>query len=286
MTIDRRFRNATSAQIVATAYSDLLDSWLPDIERRHVPTPVGKTFVLSSGPEDAPPVVLLHGSGSTAFSWAREIAALSRRYRVHAVDLPGEAGSSTPERLPLTPGPHAAWLAAVTDELGAPEAAVVGVSLGGWVGIDYATSNPGRVSDLILFSPSGIGPRKMLPLLAAAGLTVLGDRGRSTALRYLTGPRPKNSSTIDDLDIAIGGFALTTFKHFAPRTDPLTGFDDDAIARITSAVTATFGARDRMLQAEAGAEKLRRVIPTAHVEVLTDNGHLIPAQTERILSRL
>ena len=46
----------------------------------------------------APPVVLLHGLGSSSTDWPEQRAALQARYRVVAVDLPGHGRSPLPAR--------------------------------------------------------------------------------------------------------------------------------------------------------------------------------------------
>jgi pimeloyl-ACP methyl ester carboxylesterase len=56
--------------------------------------PYGTTRVLSSGPADGPPLVLLPGGGATATAWFANAPALSERARVHALDLPGTAGGT------------------------------------------------------------------------------------------------------------------------------------------------------------------------------------------------
>lgn len=67
---------------------------------RDIPARHGRTLVVLSGPEGAPPVVLLHGSTSNAVSWLGEAGILSRSFRVAAPDMPGEAGYSEEIRSP------------------------------------------------------------------------------------------------------------------------------------------------------------------------------------------
>ena len=45
---------------------------------------------------EGPDVLLLHGLGGTKSSFFDTAAALSRRYRVHALDFPGFGGSGKP----------------------------------------------------------------------------------------------------------------------------------------------------------------------------------------------
>lgn len=188
MTGDRLFRTEAGATAVRRAYQRVIDTHLTFTQPRTLATSVGETFVLSAGPVDGAPVLLLPGSGSVAASWGPELAELGRSQRVHAIDLPGESGLSAPVRLPPQQGAHAHWLHEVATALQTEPAAVVGVSLGGWVAVDYAISHPQAVRELVLLSPSGIGRHKIAPLILATLLAVLGDRGRKRALNYLLGP--------------------------------------------------------------------------------------------------
>ena len=68
-------------------YYDLkAEEWPRDSENRMVSTSYGQTFVRISGPEDAPPVVLLPGGGTSSLMWKDNIEALSKNYRTYAVD--------------------------------------------------------------------------------------------------------------------------------------------------------------------------------------------------------
>ncbi|MDT0353935.1 alpha/beta fold hydrolase [Pseudonocardia charpentierae] len=274
MTTDRRFRSAAGAAVVRRAYRFLIDTHLPFAEQRTLTTAAGETFVLSAGSADCPPVLLMPGSGGVAASWGVEMAELGQTRRVHAIDLPGESGLSTPVRLPLQRGAHAHWLHEVASSLSAEPAAVVGVSLGGWVALDYAIAHPEAVRELVLFSPSGIGPRKVAPLLLAALLGTLGARGRRRALSYLLGPgRP---AWTDAFHQDLGALALATFRHFRPRTDPIPTFTDDELRSLPPALTVVLGDRDRMLHGGRAAARLRRLSVAGRTELLSGQGHLVP----------
>ncbi len=274
---DDRFRNPEGARAVLDEYDRLLSAHLPDVER----TVVDGTHVLSAGPDGAPTVVLLHGSGGTSLNWAREIPRLAVSHRVHAVDLPGEPGGTVAARLPLVPGAHAAWLAGVSDALGAPHAAVVGESLGGWVALDYATEHPSRVRSLGLLVPGGLGPRRTAPLLVAGLLSVLGAPGRRAAMRYFTGWSPPDEP---GLERDLAAFSDLTFRAFRPRTDGLPVFADDLLARITAPVTAVFGEHDKMLDGPRAAARARAVFGDGAVTLVAGAGHLLPDRAERVVA--
>ncbi|GGT17127.1 hypothetical protein GCM10014713_07660 [Streptomyces purpureus] len=84
-------------------YEEALAAWPVFAERVHVPTRQGDTFVLASGLPQAPPLVLLHGSGANATMWRDDIPIWSRYFRTYAVDLIGEPGMSAPTRGRLLP---------------------------------------------------------------------------------------------------------------------------------------------------------------------------------------
>jgi pimeloyl-ACP methyl ester carboxylesterase len=116
--------------------------------------PVGRhrisTLTMGSGSD----VLLLHGLGGTRASLFETAASLSRRYRVHAIDLPGFGSSSKP----ATGGYNARWFADIVcgllDELEIPRAHLVGNSMGGRVAIEVGLQAPSRVRTLSMLAPS------------------------------------------------------------------------------------------------------------------------------------
>jgi pimeloyl-ACP methyl ester carboxylesterase len=99
-------------------------------------------------------VLLVHGLGGTRASMFDTASALSRHYRVHAIDLPGFGSSSKPAR----GGYNARWFSEIMlgllDELEIDTAHVVGNSMGGRIGIEMGLSAPDRVSALGLLCPA------------------------------------------------------------------------------------------------------------------------------------
>ncbi|MGW1095512.1 alpha/beta fold hydrolase [Streptomyces sp. NPDC002455] len=139
------------------AYDEVLAArWPGDTAPSLVPTPYGATRINSCGPEGAPPLVLLPGSGATSAVWAAQATRLGRTHRVHAVDLVGEPGRSTPGERPIRSADDlTAWLDAVLDGLGVESTALGGHSYGGWIALRYALHAPRRVSRLVLVDPTG-----------------------------------------------------------------------------------------------------------------------------------
>jgi pimeloyl-ACP methyl ester carboxylesterase len=272
------YRSAQGRAAVEQRYHELLAGWPVPNKHLTVPTRQGDTFIVASGPSDAPPLVALQGSGANAAMWLRQVAAWSERHRVYAVDVIGEPGLSAPSRPPLASGSYALWLEDVLAGLGLGTTAFVGVSLGGWLAIDYATRHPHRVARLVLLNPSGIGRTRVGLLLRAIALRPLGDWGRRRMLAAVAGSEPG--------DPTIGEFALLIFRHFIPRLEAVPRFDDATLRNLTMPVLAVLGTRDALIDAAETARRLRSAAPHADIRMLPDAGHILPDPTDVVLGWL
>ncbi|GAA2317111.1 alpha/beta hydrolase [Nonomuraea roseoviolacea subsp. roseoviolacea] len=273
------YKSPAGASEIRRRYREGLRTWPVPADHIHVPTRQGETFVVASGPENASPVVLLHGSGGNAMMWRSDVASWSRHFRVHAVDLIGEPGLSAPSRPPLDSDAYALWLDEVLDALGITAAPVVGISLGGWMALDYAIRRPDRVTRLALLCPGGVGRTRSAWLLKAVLLSVFGRRGVRRSARKVAGlEKVRDTSVLDDL--------VLTFTQFKPRTARLPTFTDEALRRLTMPMLVTVGDRDALIDSAGTAERVRRCVPQATVRLLPGVGHLIFGQTEPILTFL
>src|SRR4051812_8414540 len=101
------------------AYEAVLERWPVQVETVDLPSAYGTTRVNVCGPTDGPPLILLHGGGTTAATWFANVAELARRHRLYAVDRIGEPGRSIQgERPPRTVRDLLGWLDGVLDGLG------------------------------------------------------------------------------------------------------------------------------------------------------------------------
>jgi pimeloyl-ACP methyl ester carboxylesterase len=116
--------------------------------------PVGRHRISTMTMGDGPDVLLLHGLGGTRASLLETAATLSRRYRVHAPDLPGFGSSSKPALGAYNAGWFADHMIGLMDELGIGRAHVVGNSMGGRVAIEMGLTEPRRVGAIGLLCPA------------------------------------------------------------------------------------------------------------------------------------
>ncbi|MBF6180045.1 alpha/beta hydrolase [Nocardia otitidiscaviarum] len=110
-----------------------------------------------------PSILLLHGSGSSLESWDRVAATLSESGDVIRPDLPGFGRTGPRRDRDYAVGKYAETLAKFLDALGIASVTVVGNSLGGNIGWNFALDFPQRVDRLVLINSTGY-PDKSLPL--------------------------------------------------------------------------------------------------------------------------
>ncbi|MDT0331531.1 alpha/beta fold hydrolase [Nocardiopsis lambiniae] len=273
------YRSEAGEREILRRYREVLDAWPVPAERVRLPTREGETFVLVSGPEDAPPVVLLHGSGANGSTWAGDVASWSRNLRVHAVDMVGEPGLSAPSRPALDSDAVALWLDDVMEGLGLSRAAFVGMSLGGWTALDHAIRRPGRVERLALVCPGGIGRQTPLRLAAALVWSPFGRWGRRRSVRAVLGLHaPEHTPVVDEV--------TATFRAFLPRTERLPVFSDADLRGLETPMFVVVGGRDRMFDSARTARRVREHVPHATVTVLPDAGHALMGQGPAVLDFL
>lgn len=273
------YKTEAGEREILRRYKQTLARWPVPAEHVRVPTREGETFVLVCGPEDAPPLLLLHGSGSNAAMWMGDVTVWAKHFRVHAVDMIGEPGLSAQSRPPLDSSAYALWLDDVLDHFGLERAAVTGASLGGWLALDYATRRPGRVEKLALLCPGGVGRQKVGFLVKALLYKPFGQWGMRRSLKVVAGVDAHETPEIAE-------YLTVTFTHFLPRRDRLPVFTDEALRRLTMPVLVIVGAHDAMFDSHGTAERLRRAVPHATVTVLPEVAHSIIGQTQPILDFL
>lgn len=277
------YKSAEGERAVRERYLGFLKHWPAANEHVRVPTREGETFVVVSGPREAPPLMLFHGSMANSAMWMGDVARWAEHFRVYAVDMIGEAGLSAQSRPPLEGDAHALWLDDVLHGLALTRASMVGASLGGWLALDYAIRRPERVKSLAVLCPGGIGRQKIGFVLKIAPLLLLGKWGMRKAGEIALGRLPK------DAPPAVKRFAEFTRliqENLRPRRVRLPIFGDSDLGRLKAPLMAIAGGKDQILDSDATRDRLQRIMPQAEVRYLPDAGHFIPRQTMPILEFL
>jgi len=251
-------------------YDARLEAWPVPYESVFVDTSYGKVHVIVSGPEDAPPALLLHASGVSGWSWLYNVEELSQHYRTYAIDTLGDAGRSELSRLdhyPQNGQAQAELHTEVTEKLGVERAYVVGASEGGFIGTNYALYAPERVEKLVLLGPMGYaGTNSSILRIVMAQFFPLKPIQEST-FRWAFGENPK-------LEEALGEwFRLLMSGTFPQKARPIQ-FTAEQRQSLKIPVLLVLGEKDNLVGDPENARALAQDIPDIRVEVL-DTGHLI-----------
>ena len=110
-----------------------------------------RLHVVSEG-QGSPPIVFVHGLGSSAATWAECMAQLAGHHLVVAIDLLGHGGSPVPDDPAEYTRDRA--LADIDEVLASlPEPAVlVGHSLGGYLALAHAATRPGAARGIVVLN--------------------------------------------------------------------------------------------------------------------------------------
>jgi pimeloyl-ACP methyl ester carboxylesterase len=107
-----------------------------------------------------PPLLLTHGYSSTSEMWHGQIEALSKHHKLVLWDMRGHGRSDYPDDLfAYSEALTVADMAALLDQVGAKNAIVGGLSLGGYMSLAFYRAHPDRVCALLIID-TGPGFKK------------------------------------------------------------------------------------------------------------------------------
>jgi pimeloyl-ACP methyl ester carboxylesterase len=256
-----------------------------DVEQPH------RMHVVHDGPREAPPLLLIHGSGASGASWNMMVPALAGHHHVIRVDLPG-CGHSPPPPSYDVPA-QAASVLALLDGLGLRHVTAVGHSSGGYVATALAEQRPDLVTSLALIS-TGPSLDALLPqpailraLLAPPLGPLLWARRSDAMTRRAIGAmcaRP-----VDIPDDVVADLLGTTYRamrsvlrsnraYLAERSMP------SRLAALDVPVLVVFGMADPRWD-PASAHQYDAV-PGTLVELLPGVGHLPPIEAPETTGKL
>src|SRR3954453_12388435 len=131
-------------------------AWMDVDWREHLRwAPVRGSAVTFVDIGEGPPLVFIHGLSGCWQNWLENIPFFAHSHRVIAVDLPGFGASPMPpEKISINH--YAAVIDELLDSLGIERAAVVGNSMGGFIGAELAIEFSTRVEKLVLVSAAGL----------------------------------------------------------------------------------------------------------------------------------
>lgn len=240
-----------------------------------------------SGPDDAPPVLLLHGGGQTRHSWARARRELGARgYRAIALDARGHGESEWSADGDYSPEAQVADLIEVVRQVGG-RPALVGASMGGVQSLIASGQHPGLAAALVLVDVTPRlemdGIEHILSFMNGHldGFSSLEDAAEAVAAYNPNRPPPndlkglsKNLRQRDD-----GRW----YWHWDPRfmdSDHHTRIAQISLRMKDAARNVTLPAllvrgRQSDVVSQAGVEELRQLLPQLEFVDIEGAGHMV-----------
>ena len=282
-----KFKTEAGRDRFLAAYDAALAQWPVAYEEIDIPTHVGSTHVIVSGPTEAPLLVLLPSFAGTALVWRLNVEGLSRRFRVCAVDVIGQPGKSLARRRLSDRRDYARWLDEVLDALGAKTAAIVGCSFGGFLALSQAILSPERVEKVVMIGPAGsfvgLSWRVVLAMRTAPlrrrVRRWLGDRRPPDIARIL--PRPPR----DGAWRALVGVIMAESGQVSVIDTPVFGRRE--LKRVRAPVLLLIGEAEQLYPPGPTLELAKRRLPGLQGAVVPDADHIAAmAQPEDVNRRI
>jgi pimeloyl-ACP methyl ester carboxylesterase len=238
---------------------------------------------------EGPPVVFVHGLSGSWPNWLEQLPALAAEHRVVALDLPGFGHSPMPAQ-PISIPAYARTLDGLLEELDIDAAAIVGNSMGGFIGAELAIAFPRRVERLVLVSAAGIstlaGPRRTraLPALrrlehiTAASAAWAASRSDTVARRARLREATLRLvvSHPEELPAALATEQLRGAGKpgFMLALESILGYDiRERLPEIACPTLVVWGDSDKLVPVR-DAETFTELIPNSRKVIFEDTGHV------------
>jgi len=237
--------------------------------------------VIDTGPPDASEaVVFVHGTPGAGDDWKDLIDAVSGFARAIAPDMPGFGGADKPKDFDYTVDGYARHLGGTLDELGVHRAHVVLHDFGGSWGLAWALAHPDALASVTLINTGVLIDYRWHKYARVWRTPVVGEVFQTATsrlgFRQLAGHENPGLSR-DQIDRIFDAgksrktklatrrlFRATPANASEQMAEPLRALDPPALV--------IWGSDDRYVPVEQ-AERQRRSLPSARVEVLPGRGH-------------
>ncbi|MEO1262149.1 MAG: alpha/beta fold hydrolase [Bacteroidota bacterium] len=251
----------------------------------------GKVIAYMDEGKGAQTLIFVHGLGSYAPAWKKNLAVLKKDFRCVALDLPGY-GKSSKGQYDATMTAFANNLVAFMDHLKIDQAVLVGHSMGGQIATTVALQSPERVSQLVLLAPAGFetfSPEEsqlLIGLFTAETVKTTTDEQIKTNLALNFHKMPEDATFMVDDRIGMRkaeGFDDYCYVVAACVRGMLNEPVYDQLGNIAQKTLVVFGENDALIPnrylhqatttevARSGVEKM----PNAELKMIPLAGHFV-----------
>jgi pimeloyl-ACP methyl ester carboxylesterase len=272
------FKDTENETKYMVAYDNVLRHWPVPYIAVDIPTRFGTTHINMSGSQTAPPLVLLPGNFTSSTTWFHNVACLSQHYSVYAVDTLGDVGKSIPEHLPASRSDYANWLNDLLAYLKIEKAALMGISYGGFLSVNFALHFPEHVDRLVLLCP-GIPIAPFTLGWMIYGMPMLLSSSRWAGEWFLRGASFKGYNHTDFVQetYVIGVAGMRSKSVMRPIINA------DEWKRIQIPTLLLVGDSEILYNPHRALQRAKQLIPQIETELVPHAGHLLNSdQPEKV----
>jgi pimeloyl-ACP methyl ester carboxylesterase len=280
------FKSDQAREQYLLAYDSTLRLWPIPHESQLITTPYGQTHVITCGPKEAPPLLLLHAGQASSTMWFPNISDLGAKFHIFALDTPGEPGKSIPARPYNTFRDSAAWIEGVMDILGIPKAHGMGLSRGGWLALNLAMQSPTRIDRIVLLSPAAafVALNAFFSAIVQAVMHIPTRSIAKIALKSWVARGFKvNEIFAEQFMTGLQNWNWNVNKMGYSGLMPCT-FRDEDLSRIEHKSLMLIGDQDR-LNPPKSLERAKRVIPNLEGEIIPQAGHFLNMEQPELVNQ-
>jgi pimeloyl-ACP methyl ester carboxylesterase len=261
------------------AYEAALDLWPVPSEALDVPTRFGSTHVNACGLKEKPAMVLLSGFGANSTMWYPNVAALSSQFRLYALDTIGQPGKSIPSRQ-IDAQNSQVWIQDVLDGLSIQRARLVGISLGGWLSLNFALHTPERVERLVLLDPASSFEKVSPSFFWHSLIPIMIHPTRPGLIRYF-----KWMTRGYAVNSCWGELMLQGILNARPQP-PIRPkvFSDEALRQVETPTLLLIGGRSVIYDPERAYRRATRLMPNLEAEFIPNASHALNDEKSEIVN--
>ncbi|HWQ29557.1 MAG TPA: alpha/beta hydrolase [Negativicutes bacterium] len=155
---------------------------------------------------------------------------------------------------------------------------LMGLSLGGWLAVNYTIRHQDSIKKLVVLCPSGIGRARASFLFRSFPFMLMGNNGIDCVTRIVYGSRDVPKEVLE--------YSRILSKAFNLRKEPIPIFKDNELSRLTIPVMVLAGDKDALLHSDETISRIKQVLPQADARLLPKTGHALLNMTDIVLSFL
>lgn len=279
---DYVFKSKKQKKVYINSYNKSLQLWDVPYQEEDIQTSFGKAHIITAGPREATPMVLLHGMDATSTMWFPNIKALSKNHRVYAIDFLNEVGKSQSIEKSLSKEEILTWYNEIFNHYKLKKIDLIGASKGGWMATLLAIQDDNKINKLVLLSPAQTfkGIDKTGKASTALLLKIFPTKKKLNKTLEAFSFYPNNINPVYKNQFYLANKYTKSNSNFLQ----LQPFSNEDLKKITIPVLVLIGDHD-IINANESLIDAKKFLPYCKTETIKNAGHFLSIDQSQIVNR-